>query len=119
AASQAATIAAGAPTTVLAAPALSPANPVSDAIMLGGVAASFRVPLGPKVSFGAKGLWGPGVGRYGDSTLADVTANASGQLAPIHNGSVLFTVEATPTPRLQIYLNYGGDYAARTDYATK
>jgi hypothetical protein len=58
------------------------------------------------------------MGRYGDSTLADVTADANGNLAPIHNLSGLFTVEATPTPRLTIYLNYGGDYAGRTDFAT-
>jgi hypothetical protein len=57
------------------------------------------------------------VGRYGDSTLADVTADANGNLAPIHNVSGLFTVEATPTPRLVIYLNYGGDYAGRTDFS--
>ena len=58
------------------------------------------------------------MGRYGDSTLADVTADASGELAPIHNLSGLLTVEATPTPRLAIYLNYGGDYAGRADYAS-
>ncbi len=27
-------------------------------------------------------------------------------------------MEATPTPKLSIYLNYGGDYAGRDDYAT-
>ena len=58
------------------------------------------------------------MGRYGDSTLADVTANAAGQLRPIHNLSGLFTLESTPTPKLVIYLNYGGDYAGRNDYAT-
>jgi hypothetical protein len=89
-----------------------------NSIVLGGVGGSLRVPLVKnKVDFGFKGLYGPGVGRYGDSTLADVTADASGNLAPIHNTSGLFTLEATPTPRLVIYLNYGGDYAARTDFA--
>ena len=78
-----------------------------------------RVPvIKDKLTFGAKGLYGPGVGRYGDSTLADVTANALGKLAPIHNLSGLFTVEATPTPKLVIYLNYGGDYAGRNDFGT-
>ena len=59
------------------------------------------------------------MGRYGDSTLSDVTNDASGNLAPIHNGSGLFTLEANPTPRLTLYLNYGGDYAGRADFATK
>jgi hypothetical protein len=50
--------------------------------------------------------------------LADVTANALGNLEPIHNVSGLLTVEATPTPRLTLYLNYGGDYAGREDFGT-
>jgi Skp family chaperone for outer membrane proteins len=90
-----------------------------DSIIVGGVGGSLRVPVVKgKLDFGVKGLYGPGVGRYGDSTLADVTADANGNLAPIHNASGLFTIEATPTPRLSIYLNYGGDYAGRTDFGT-
>jgi hypothetical protein len=90
-----------------------------NSIMVGGFGASLRVPIiADKLTFGAKGLYGPGVGRYGDSTLADVTANALGNLEPIHNVSGLLTVEATPTPRLTLYLNYGGDYAGREDFGT-
>jgi Skp family chaperone for outer membrane proteins len=90
-----------------------------NSIVLGGIGGSLRVPLiKDKLTFGAKGLYGPGMGRYGDTTLSDVTNDASGNLKPIHNTSGLFTLEATPTPRLLIYLNYGGDYAARADYAT-
>jgi hypothetical protein len=86
---------------------------------LGGFGASLRIPvIKDKLTFGAKGLYGPGVGRYGNTTLSDVTNDSYGELKPIHNGSALFTLEATPTPRLFIYLNYGGDYAARADYAT-
>jgi len=90
-----------------------------DSIALGGFGGSLRVPVIPNIlTFGFKGMWGAGVGRYGDSTLADVTANQWGGLAPIHNGSALFTLEANPTSRLAIYLNYGGDYAGRDDYST-
>lgn len=121
-ASQTATIAGGSPfipVTVLAAPALTTAGYYKNSIKLGGFGGSLRVPvIKDKLTFGAKGLYGPGVGRYGDSTLADVTANSLGQLRAIHNLSGLFTVEATPTPKLVIYLNYGGDYAGRNDYAT-
>ncbi|MGD0858634.1 MAG: hypothetical protein ABR912_04885 [Terracidiphilus sp.] len=106
-------------TTGLAvAPALSSAGNFSNSIVVGGVGGSLRVPLiANKLTFGAKGLFGPGVGRYGDSTLADVTANSWGGLSPIHNVSGLLTLEANPTPRLALYLNYGGDYAGRDDYA--
>jgi hypothetical protein len=91
----------------------------SNSIALGGGGASLRVPLIPnKLIFGAKGMYGPGVGRYGDTTLSDVTANAAGELEPIHNVSGLLTVEANPTPRLSLYLNYGGDYAGREDFGT-
>ena len=100
------------------APALTSAGHFSNSIQLGGVGGSLRVPvIANKLTFGAKGLFGPGMGRYGNTTLADVTANAWGGLAPIHNVSGLFTIEATPTPRLSVYLNYGGDYAGRDDYA--
>jgi Skp family chaperone for outer membrane proteins len=102
------------------APTLTTAGYYPNSLVLGGGGASMRVPLLPanKLIFGAKGLLGPGIGRYGDSTLADVTADSTGELKPIHNVSGLLTVEANPSPRLVIYLNYGGDYAGRDDYAT-
>ena len=119
AATQSATIAASAPTTVLAAPALTTTGFYNNSLKVGGFGGSARVPvIKDKLTVGAKALYGPGVGRYGDSTLADVTANALGQLRPIHNLSGLLTVEATPTAHLTLYLNYGGDYAGRDDYAT-
>ena len=108
----------GAPGSVVVAKADATVS-ISDSIALGGIGGSLRVPLiADKLSFGAKGLYGPGMGRYGNSTLADVTANSWGGLGPIHNLSGLFTLEANPTPRLAIYLNYGGDYASRADYST-
>jgi hypothetical protein len=95
------------------------AGSYSNSIALGGGGGSLRIALIPnKLTVGAKGFFGPGVGRYGDTTLSDVTANASGELEPIHNFSGLLTVEANPTPRLAIYLNYGGDYAGREDFGT-
>jgi TolA-binding protein len=100
------------------APSLTTAGYFNNAIVLGGIGGSFRVPvIANKLTVGAKALYGPGMGRYGDSTLADVTANAWGGLEPVHNLSGLLTVEANPTPRLTVYLNYGGDYAGRDDYA--
>jgi hypothetical protein len=99
--------------------ASSTAGSYIDSIVTGGFGASARVPIiKDKLTFGVKGLYGPGVGRYGDSTLSDVTNDQYGELAPIHNLSGLFTLEATPTPKLVLYLNYGGDYAARADFAS-
>jgi hypothetical protein len=100
------------------APASTTAGAYNNSISLGGVAGSFRVPFANnKVSFGVKGMYGPGLGRYGNSTLADVTANNFGGLSPIHNTSGLGTLEINATPRLLIYFNYGIDYASRVDWS--
>jgi hypothetical protein len=100
------------------APALSSAGAYKDRAILGGIGGSLRVPIiADKFTFGAKGLWGQGVGRYGDTTLSDLTANSYGAFARMENVSGLFTAEITPNPRLVLYLNYGGDYAGRADSA--
>jgi TolA-binding protein len=96
------------------APALSTAGSYNNSIALGGLGASGRVSLlTNRLTVGLKGLYGPGVGRYGSTTLSDVTSTAGGELTPLHNLSALGTVELAPTPRLIIYMNYGGDYAGR------
>jgi hypothetical protein len=105
-------------TGLAVAPALTTAGNYVENKVLGGVGGSLRVPVVPNVlTVGAKGLWGRGVGRYGDTTLSDLTSNASGGFEKLENVSGLFTVEATPSPRLSLYLNYGGDYAGRNDSA--
>jgi hypothetical protein len=86
--------------------------------MVGGIGGSLRVPIvANKLVFGGKGLYGPGVGRYGNSTLADVTANSWGGLAPSTTSPACSRRKPIPHHALSLYLNYGGDYAGRTDYA--
>jgi Skp family chaperone for outer membrane proteins len=80
----------------------------------GGIGGGFRGPFAnKKLTIGLKGLYGIGVGRYGNSTIADVTVRPTGILDPLKAFSALSTVEANPTPRLNVYLNYGGDYIYR------
>ncbi len=101
------------------APALTSAGFTTNSIFEGGGGASLRVPLiADKLTIGAKGMYGTGLGRYGNSTLSDLTTNANGAFSPLHNASGLITVEANPTPRLALYLNYGGDYAGRDDWGS-
>ncbi len=89
-------------------------SPHNDLAWGGGVGGGFRGPLANnKVTIGLKGLWGAGVGRYGSSTIADVTIKPTGELAPLHGFSALSTVEMNPTSRLNLYFNYGGDYIGR------
>lgn len=91
----------------------------NDSTVGGGVGGGFRVPtFNKKVDIGLKGLWGDGVGHYGTSTLADLTIDPNGRLGLIHGFSALSTVEIHATPRMDIYMNYGGDYAGRRAYVT-
>jgi hypothetical protein len=90
------------------------AGAFNDRTVGGGVGGSGRASLlNKKVTLALKGLWGEGTGRYGSSTIADITLRPNGQIAPLHNFSALGTIEANPTSRLNLYINYGGDYVGR------
>ncbi|HEY1804160.1 MAG TPA: hypothetical protein VGG45_06725 [Terracidiphilus sp.] len=89
----------------------TPANSTATGAGLGG---GFRGPLAGKyVTVGLKGLWGQGVGRYGSSTIADVTLRPNATLSPIHGFSALSTLEMNPSPNFNLYFNYGADYLDR------
>jgi hypothetical protein len=90
----------------------------NDQTVGGGIGASGRYPLlNKKLTLGLKGQWGDGVNRYGDSTLADATANYLGQLKLLHSYSALGTIEAHATPRLDLYAYWGVDGTFR-NYST-
>ena len=96
--------------------ATSAAGAYNDSIPGAGIGGGFRAPLANnKVTIGLKGLYGKGVGRYGSSTIADITLRPDGQIDPLKAFSTLSTVELNPNSRLLVYLNYGGDYVYR-DY---
>ncbi|MGC1872158.1 MAG: hypothetical protein WA700_14480 [Acidobacteriaceae bacterium] len=93
------------------------ASPYNSTVVGGGGGASARAAvLDKKLVLGLKGLYGEGVGRYGNAQLGDVTIRPNGTLSPIHGFSALSTVEFNPNKRLNVYFNYGGDYLGR-DYA--
>jgi Skp family chaperone for outer membrane proteins len=88
----------------------------TDSLPTGGFGGSLRAPVfGKYGDFGLSGLYGWGVGRYGDTTLADVTFDAKGRMKALTNASGLATVELHPMPRLVVYVNYGEDFAGRLD----
>jgi flagellar motility protein MotE (MotC chaperone) len=89
-------------------------TPFNSTAWGGGIGGGFRGPLaGKKVTVGLKGLYGEGVGRYGSSTIADVTLRPDGTISPLHGFSAISTLEINPTNRLNLYFNYGGDYIGR------
>lgn len=95
-------------------------TPYNDTTEGGGIGGSFRVPAAnKKLTLGLKGLWGEGVGRYGDSAIADITLQPDGQIAPLHGFSGLSTVEYTPLSRLNLWFNYGGDAIFRRYYGSE
>ncbi len=98
---------------------LSSAGAYNNAVVLGGIGASGRIStLHHKLDLGAKGLYGEGVGRYGNSTLSDLTDKPNGEFAALRNTSVITTAEWTINPRLVAYFNWGGDFVGRAGYTT-
>jgi hypothetical protein len=90
------------------------AGNTTNSLVTGGFGGSARAPVfGKYGDFGLTALYGWGVGRYGDTTLADVTFDATGQMMAIQNTSALSSIELKPTPRLVIYGNFGEDFAGR------
>jgi hypothetical protein len=82
----------------------------------GGAFANIRFPVTHFADIGIHGLGGTGVGRYGTSTLPDVTAHPDGTLAPIKNYQGLASIELHPTKKLDFDLYAGAEYAQRTVY---
>jgi hypothetical protein len=95
----------------------SGAGAFNDTRTGGGFGVNARAPFfNKKLDAGIHLLGGAGVGRYGNSTLADVTARPDGTLTPIRSYQALGTLEFHATPKLDIYAYVGGEYDARAQY---
>ena len=53
------------------------------------------------------------MGRYGSSTIGDITLRPDGSISPLHGFSGLGGIQLDPTSRLSVYIDYGGDYIGR------
>jgi hypothetical protein len=102
------------PNQTLATP--SAAGAQNNTKMGGGGFVNIRVPASKYLDIGIHGLGGTGVGRYGTSTLPDITVHPDGTLAPIKAYQGLASLEGHPTPKLDIFGYYGAEYAQRTVY---
>ncbi|HEY4381806.1 MAG TPA: hypothetical protein VGN01_15765 [Acidobacteriaceae bacterium] len=94
------------------------ANYTSNTKTAGGVFGGVRVSPNKYLDLAATAMVGQGTGRYGSSQLADATLRPDGTLEPIRNYHGLFSIETHPTPKLDVYAYYGGEYAQRTVYTT-
>jgi hypothetical protein len=84
--------------------------------MGGGGFVNIRVPVTKYLDVGVHGLGGTGVGRYGTATLPDITVHPDGTLEPIKAYQGLISLEAHPTPKLDVFGYAGAEYAQRTVY---
>jgi hypothetical protein len=83
----------------------------------GGFGANLRLPLfAKKLEFAAQGVAGDGVGRYGSAQLADLTFRPDGTQALIRTAHGLGELVYHATPKLDIYADFGGEYAWRAAY---
>jgi hypothetical protein len=77
------------------------------------VGANARVSLAHKhIDIGGHFLGGDGMGRYGSSTLPDVTVNPNGTLALLRSYQGLGTLEFHAA-KLDVYFNTGGEFVGR------
>jgi len=83
----------------------------------GGFGVSASAPFfAKKLDVSIKGVYGTGIGRYGSSQLADVTARPDGTLATIHDAAWLGKLEWHVSPKIDLYGYLGGEYASRAAY---
>lgn len=93
------------------------ANYISHTSTAGGVFGSARVSPSKFVDVALQLMAGTGLGRYGSAQLADATLRPDSSLEPIKNYHGMFSLETHPTPKLDVFAYYGGEYAQRTVYA--
>lgn len=99
-------------------PVPTAAGAQNDTKGAGGFFANARVPVKKYVDLGMHVMGGTGVGRYGTSTLPDVTVHPDGKLAPIKSWQGLYSMEFHPAPKVDVFGYAGGEYAQRTVYAS-
>jgi hypothetical protein len=88
----------------------------NDTKTAGGFFANARFPVKKYADFGFHVMGGTGVGRYGTSTLPDVTVHPDGTLAPIKSWQGLYSMEFHPAPKWDVFGYAGAEYAQRTVY---
>ena len=89
----------------------------NDSTVGGGFGATARIPFAhKKAEVMAHFQGGDGIGRYSSAQLADVTARPNGTLAPIRGAGWLGELELHPSPKVDVFAYFGGEYAARTAY---
>jgi hypothetical protein len=90
---------------------------IADTKTAGGIFGSARVSTSKYLDVALQLMAGTGTGRYGSAQLADATLRPDGSLEPIKNYHGMLSLEGHPTPKLDVFAYYDGEYAQRTVYA--
>lgn len=86
----------------------------SNNLNVGGVGGGIAAQILPGfLDAQATALTGPGMGRYGTSTLPDVAFTSSGKLSAVDDTSAMFTVTAHATKTLDLSVIGGEEFEAR------
>ena len=63
------------------------------------------------LDFQVSGISGRGIGRYGAASLPDATFDVTDDVQPIHERQAMIGVIAHPTPKTDLYVFAGGEFA--------
>jgi|SRR5579871_6475515 len=95
----------------------SSAGAFNDTRSGGGFGGSLRLPVGgKKAELAAQGAFGDGIGRYGSAQIADLTLRPDGTQALIRTAHALGELVLHPSPKWDIYADFGGEYGWRTAF---
>lgn len=86
----------------------------NDNVLAGGVGVGGFMPITKRADLTITGLYGRGIGRYGTSQLPDATINTDGTPEAIKQIHGMVSLDVHATPKLDLYLIGGSEYADRT-----
>ncbi len=92
-------------------------SPDTNVTFGGGLGFGAVLPIAPKkADFILEAMGGNGIGRFGDSTNADVTVRPDGSIVPVRTLQALAGFELHPTSKLDWYIYAGNEYLSRAAY---
>jgi hypothetical protein len=86
----------------------------NNTTLAGGIGLGAFLSFAKQADLTMSGLYGRGIGRYGTSQLPDATVGADSSIIPVRQGHAMAELDVHASPKLDIYLIGGVEYAFRT-----
>lgn len=90
----------------------------NSSVFTGGVGLGAFLSFAKSADLTISGLYGRGIGRYGTSQLPDATVGADSSIIPIRQGHAMAELDVHASPKLDVYVIGGVEYAFRTASVT-